>query len=140
MGRFHAPLGEIRSALRNRGVLVRPGASEQSINFLVSVSPDLPDSFFDIFRQFDGFEDGQVDGPSVLAIWAIDRIAKVAKESVYRDSQSIAIGDFMMGSEYICCDQKDMDRPVFLDESGEQIAKSYFDFWERLCLGKLDFM
>ena len=81
MNRFHVPIPEIRTALEERGVLLRQPASAISIAYLREIFPKLQEPFLDIFKQFDGFESGQVDGSSVIGIWEIDRIISVANSS-----------------------------------------------------------
>ena len=130
---------EIKSALESRGVYLRRPAQAESITRLKEAFPALEESFFDVFQQFDGFESGQLDGSSAIAIWEIDKIISVAHSSNANRSERIAFGDVMMDSEHICCSPSNLEKPVFLDESGEPLAASYFDFWTKLCSGDLDF-
>jgi hypothetical protein len=139
VNQFHAPISEIRLALENRGLLLREPAREKSIAHFREIFPKLAEPFFDIFKQFDGFETGQVDGASVIEIWGIDKIISVANSSNACRSDCIAFGDFMMGSENICCSIYNLENPVFFDESREVFSNSYFEFWYKICSGEFDF-
>lgn len=139
MEQLYPSVSDIKLALANRGVVLRQPAQEESITRLREFFPELSESFFQIFVQFDGFESGQIDGASAITIWEIDRIISVANSSDIDRNEYIAFGDFMMDSEYICCLPASLDEPVFLDESREPLADSYFDFWKKLCSGELDF-
>lgn len=130
---------EVKLALENRGALLRRPAQEDRIAHLHNMFPKLAEPFFDIFRQFDGFQSGQIDGSSVITIWEIDRVISTASSLDNVRGDHVAFGDFMMDSEYICCSSKSLEKPVFLDESGEMLATSYFEFWRMLCSGELDF-
>jgi hypothetical protein len=104
------------------------------------IFPALEEPFFHIHRDFDGFEPWNLDGASVIEIWGIDKIISEAISSKYESIDCIAFGDFMLGSEHICCLANNLESPIFYDESKENISDSYFDFWRKFCSGELDFL
>lgn len=139
MDKFYTPVSQIKLVMQSRGVALAQPVRQDSITNLRQIFPMISNDFFEIFREFDGFLPGQTDGASVIAVWGVDQIASYAKSSNIYPKDRIAFGDFMIGSENICCSASNLENPVFLDESLYHLADSYFDFWYKICSGTLDF-
>lgn len=131
-------LQEIRDSLVDREVQLNSGFGGDISDVIFKKVGFRPSYLVsEMYRSFDGFPEGVVDGGSCIRIWPLREVLSSLNQPA--SGSRIAFADFLMGSQEITIDFADDEQPVLYSDSGEQIASSTGEFLNGLAQGAFDF-
>lgn len=129
---------ELRIAFEARGLELGVPADER---LLYRVETQLGLSFDTDFRKFYFEFNGFIshDGKSHIFLWPLERIVENANLSVTLDGgRSLAIGDFLMDSDFLMANIHDGSSPVFLLFEKRVLAPTISALLHGLASGQFD--
>jgi hypothetical protein len=130
---------EVRRLLLRRGTSLNDGIAGDVATAIAQATGLKADPLIiEMFKSFDGFPVGVVDGGSGIRIWPLRDVLSVGSQK--SSSSRIDFADFLMNSNNLSFDIADEQQPILYDETDEQVAEGVSDFLYRLAHGKLDFL
>ena len=131
-------LKRLRTSLVGREVQLNNGFGEKVSDVIFEKTGFRPSYLVsEMYRLFDGFPEGVVDGGSCIRIWPLREVLSAVEQSA--SGPRIAFADFLMGSQEITIDITDDDQPILYSDSGERISSSTGEFLSGLAEGAFDF-
>lgn len=123
----------IRDALRDRGVVLNPPATVDALDRLKRWAGDaLQPDVIALFREFDGFLDGDFEAESFVSVWPIDK----ALAHYWTRRPMLAFSDGSLNAVIFGFDPVNGTSVISL-EDGRQVAPTYRDFWPLLLADRL---
>lgn len=124
----------VRVGLTSRGIRLRPPADAEKLSLLEhSIGGQLSDCARALYEQFDGFAEDVPDHVTMLRLWSTDAIrSSLGCES---NLAGQVIADHFINADFLICDLRNHNSPVWWQERGTTAAPTLVDFCLRLADG-----
>ena len=131
---------DLRARLERRGVSLRKGLTERLVVRLIGkLEFEVDQNFIAMYRQFDGFVEGEMDSGSAIALWPLERILEENRSIIALRKSRLSFADFMMNSNDLTCDFQSACSPVRYLDDPKDVAESFLSFCSKLVDGEYDF-
>lgn len=126
--------------LVKRGVLLNRGLSDREIaKFIYILGFAADENVISMYKEFNGFGDGESDGGSGFNIWPIERVLEENKVALASAQSRMSFADFLIDSNNLTCDFRSADSAIRYLDDPEDVADSFVSFCSKLVEGAYDF-
>ena len=126
----------ISEFLRSRGSSLNPGARAEEIDALRNYCGGVLDRFYEeLYLEFNGHIDSDLDERSEISIWPIERILSY---EMYSDGNRMVFADFSFSAHLYTASFSNSNLPVTINDPFVEIAESINDFFIKLIECRFD--